>query len=448
MSSRPSSAPGLRLALSLIVAAGTPLASRAQIAGESVNMVSGTQWPGGDPFLQRQNEPSIAVSSANPQHLLAGANDYRTVDIPIRPGRRQRKMAADAWQGVFKSYDGGQTWKSYLMPGYPQDTSWDGTHSGRARPGWRGALQRGRRPGGPGGHRRHVLLRRHRLRAWHERRARRAQPVHRPQQQGERRSQWRYRLDPVGGRQGHRPGGHLVRRQALDRRRHPARWRAHLQHPEVRCVRQRLSGAPSGGAIYMVWARIYSDTSADVMFSRSLDCGDTWSAPLKLNDGKPGEPGRRRVGRPAHRLRLRRLAPVRGSRASPPQDEDAIFASRSFSKGHKFTRPRLLTSITPFEQAQDRPLALPHGGAPHHRLLGDSGRHPSWTHVAWAQRGADGDGQIVVSHRPGRSRRRPRTTRTTTPVTAGKSRPFPSTRRPSPTTPGTPSRAVTSSCPS
>ena len=27
----------------------------------------------GDPFLQRQNEPSIAVSSRNPCHLLAGA---------------------------------------------------------------------------------------------------------------------------------------------------------------------------------------------------------------------------------------------------------------------------------------------------------------------------------------------------------------------------------------
>ena len=96
-------------------------------------MVSGTQWPGGDPFLQRQNEPSIAVSSANPQHLLAGANDYRTVDIPFVPGAT--KMAADAWQGVFKSYDGGQTWKSYLMPGYPQDTSWDGTHSAVRGPG-------------------------------------------------------------------------------------------------------------------------------------------------------------------------------------------------------------------------------------------------------------------------------------------------------------------------
>src|SRR5260370_8994217 len=51
--------------------------------GQNVNMVSGTKWPGGDPFLQRQNEPSIAVSTRNAQHLLAGANDYRTVDFPF-----------------------------------------------------------------------------------------------------------------------------------------------------------------------------------------------------------------------------------------------------------------------------------------------------------------------------------------------------------------------------
>ncbi|MCX5730725.1 MAG: hypothetical protein NTY18_05095, partial [Deltaproteobacteria bacterium] len=117
--------PNLRLAVALTVTLALPFAARGQIAGESVNMVSGTGWPGGDPFLQRQNEPSIAVSSANPQHLLAGANDYRSVDLPaVVDGGT--KMAADAWLGVFKSYDGGQTWKSYLMPGYPQDVSYDG----------------------------------------------------------------------------------------------------------------------------------------------------------------------------------------------------------------------------------------------------------------------------------------------------------------------------------
>src|SRR6266478_6039055 len=75
-----------------------------QVPGKNVNMVSGTTFPGGDPFLQRQNEPSVAVSSRNPSHLLAGANDYRTVDLPGLLGIDER---GDAWLGLFKSFDAG-----------------------------------------------------------------------------------------------------------------------------------------------------------------------------------------------------------------------------------------------------------------------------------------------------------------------------------------------------
>src|SRR5256885_8305902 len=97
-----------------------PSASVAQVAGQNVNMVSGTQWPTGDPFLQRQNEPSMAVSTRNPLHILAGANDYRTVDIPFVNGSAEN---GDAWLGVFKSLDGGARWQSGLLPGFPQDVS-------------------------------------------------------------------------------------------------------------------------------------------------------------------------------------------------------------------------------------------------------------------------------------------------------------------------------------
>jgi hypothetical protein len=96
------------------------------IPGRNVNMVSGTSWPDGDPFLQRQNEGSIAVSTRNPLHLLAGGNDYRTVDIPGLPDGR---MTGDAWQGVYWSRDGGHKWESSLIPGYLQDNSAEGLAS-------------------------------------------------------------------------------------------------------------------------------------------------------------------------------------------------------------------------------------------------------------------------------------------------------------------------------
>lgn len=107
----------------------------ALIVGRNINMVSGTKLPGGDPWLQRQNEPSIAVSTRNSLHLLAGANDYRTIDMPDLekkiPGQEEKTATPprDAWLGVFKSFDGGQSWISTLLPGFPQDTSYEGFYS-------------------------------------------------------------------------------------------------------------------------------------------------------------------------------------------------------------------------------------------------------------------------------------------------------------------------------
>src|SRR6476469_7945059 len=81
-----------------------------QVVGPNVNMLTGDQLGTGDPFLQRQNEPSIAVSSRNPAHIMAVANDYRLVDVPgLLDGSDE---VGDVWLGIFRSLDQGQTWKS------------------------------------------------------------------------------------------------------------------------------------------------------------------------------------------------------------------------------------------------------------------------------------------------------------------------------------------------
>ncbi len=79
-----------------------------------------------------------------PAAPLAGSNDYRTVDLPGLPDDVE---TGDAWLGVYKSFDGGQRWASTLLPGYPQDTS----AAGLASP------LKGYQAGGrPGGARRHA----------------------------------------------------------------------------------------------------------------------------------------------------------------------------------------------------------------------------------------------------------------------------------------------------
>jgi hypothetical protein len=113
------------------VIALTSLQAQKPYPGRNVNVMSGLSLPDGDPYLQRQNEPSVAASTRNPMHLLGGSNDYRTVDIPgltcakVDPvtGACLDPETRDAWLGLFKSVDGGQRWKSTLHPGFQQDDS-------------------------------------------------------------------------------------------------------------------------------------------------------------------------------------------------------------------------------------------------------------------------------------------------------------------------------------
>ena len=76
------------IVLVAIVLAPAMLVLSAQIPGQNINVVSI------DPFLQKQNEPSLGVSALNPCHLLMGGNDYRTVNIPGLPADLEN---GDSW---------------------------------------------------------------------------------------------------------------------------------------------------------------------------------------------------------------------------------------------------------------------------------------------------------------------------------------------------------------
>jgi hypothetical protein len=61
---------------------------------------------------RQQNEPSAAVDPSNPDHMVAGANDY--CNVPT---------GGDAWAGLYYSNSHGSSWINSLVPGYFQDTS-------------------------------------------------------------------------------------------------------------------------------------------------------------------------------------------------------------------------------------------------------------------------------------------------------------------------------------
>jgi hypothetical protein len=67
---------------------------------------------------RQQNEPSTAVDPRNPTIVVAGSNDYCTVE-----------KAGGTWAGFYRSTDSGANWVDSLLPGYPTDPSPEGLAS-------------------------------------------------------------------------------------------------------------------------------------------------------------------------------------------------------------------------------------------------------------------------------------------------------------------------------
>jgi len=97
------------------------------LVSRNSNMLGGEQILRLNPFEVRgdvlgraDNEPSCTISTRNPEHVICGANTYRMVDVP---GVSATSETRDAWQGVYQSANGGDTWESTLHPGFFLDPS-------------------------------------------------------------------------------------------------------------------------------------------------------------------------------------------------------------------------------------------------------------------------------------------------------------------------------------
>jgi hypothetical protein len=357
------------------------------VAGRNVNMVSGTVWPGGDPWLQRQNEPSIAVSTRNPLHLLAGANDYRSIDAYFEdelPGYEKESSARDAWLGVFTSYDGGQSWTSTLLPGYLYaDTTPDGCpisplfgYEAAADPVVRAGtnglfyycgitFNRGQRGLGK------VFV---------------ARFIDNNNKETGAIEYIDTKIIDIGN------SGHFIDKPwiAVDIPREGSPTTTLPNEQIVPC-----------GNVYIVYTSFMGDLAegahSKMMFSMSTDCGETWSNPTQITDaGQPYQAAALAInpvdGRPY--VAYRRFA---------KDKTDAIMLCWAERKGKetvegywhgniKFSKPIVLAEIDPFDQ-------------PTSEITFRTNDYPTMTidkdgviYVAWSQRGLglNGEGKIMM----------------------------------------------------
>ena len=92
----------------------------AQSPGPNVNVMNPAPGSFTGDIFERQVETDIAASPVNSGRAMAGFITYQTLSSA---------PPASAWCGYSVTNNGGKTWSSNLVPGFPQDTSAQGTSS-------------------------------------------------------------------------------------------------------------------------------------------------------------------------------------------------------------------------------------------------------------------------------------------------------------------------------
>ncbi len=337
-------APGAGALVLAVTTLASPLASAAPIDVRLTNDAPGTggyvsnyTLVTGTPYTDdvlnacsisrgRQNEPAIAVNPRNPQVIVGSSNDY----CGVFAENGTFIGTGSVWLGYYRSENGGATFTSSLVPGYPGDTS----------PFAQFARVRTASSGDP------VLAwdNHGRLFAGSESSA---DPAGSTKTFGD---VWVATFENPGGTGGAtiNDGKKFVRSLAVASGSAAPNLLGKF-HDKTAIEVDRTGGA-CDGYVYFAWARYTGNTpngfNSSIYYVRSTDHGQTFSAPLKLSQTVHDIqfPDIAVTGNGHVYVTYRQFADVRSQEFS-----DAIVYNGSTDCGATFSQPHLVTTFEPYD---------------------------------------------------------------------------------------------------
>jgi hypothetical protein len=277
----------------------------------------------------RQNEPAVAADPRNPQVIVGSSNDY----CGVFAENGTFIGLGIVWLGYYRSQDGGASFTSSLVPGYPGDAS---PYAARAQ-------VRTASSGDP------VL-------AWDNAGRLFAGSESSGDVSGTAKTfgdVWVATYENPGGASGATTddGKEFVR--SLDVAQGSAAPTGGKFHDKT-AIEVDRTGGPCDGNVYFAWARFTGDIfgspngfNSSIYFVRSTDHGKTFSAPLKLNQTVHDIqfPDIAVTGDGHVYVTYRQFADVRSH-----STVDAIDYNASTNCGASFSAPRLVQSFEPYDQ--------------------------------------------------------------------------------------------------
>jgi hypothetical protein len=279
----------------------------------------------------RQNEPAVVIDPRNPDVIVGSSNDYCGVYNASSGGIPQ--ATGPIWLGYYRSENGGTSFQSSLVPGYPGDTS---PYASRAQ-------IRTASAGDP------VL-------AWDKQGRLFAGSESSDDPAGTKKTfgdEWVATYENPGGTTGSssNDGKEFKRSVIVDTGSSAPNLLGKFN--DKTAIEADRTNSVCQGNVYFSWSRYNGNGGNSIYFSRSTDHGITFSKPLNLgpSNAELQFPDIAVTGNGHVYVTFRRIANAKKNVA------DAVMITKSTDCGKTFSAPKVVDKFTPYD-ATDVPDAV------------------------------------------------------------------------------------------